>query len=791
MTFGVSLIEASYFYYIRKADSLRKRSEFIVLILVTFVFSYAISIGTTFNGILTPDFHNLTLGLTGVVVGGWLFVHWRKGWVWHRTPLDTVFILWVAAFGLSLAVNIESWRRIAIGLWYVSTYMGVWYLLCDVIGNGGVKRDILVDALMICGVVVLIFGYYQTRDWFTNTLPLITAGLIPVSLPRPVSTLGNPNALANFLVVLVPFALARFVAARQVVARVAMGGYAALALLLIFLTYSRGSWIGVGAGIAIWFVLVLAQHNMMSASAMIGWWRARGIGTKVVTAAATALILLSIVAAIVLFLRSFQESGRSTGMRTGIWNDALTVFSEKPLTGSGLFTFGRELSRLYSTPPNTPHSHAHDAVLHIAAELGLMGLVALGATLVAMFVFARRNWRDMDDRQRGTLAGAVGAVVAFGVHELTDIPATTPAVTLAGLLALAIMMMPVKPIALSSTWRRVGHPFAMAGLWVVLLITGLWSSQIYSAYGNILLYAIRSNDFRGAATQMQSVIEADPALVLYDKEQGLLWGLAANEGDREAAREGIAVYERLVVREPFYAVVWSNLASLYWQVGEQEKGVEAMRRAVELAPLSWQLAVNLGNYETALDHTVNAQAAYEQALELYPDISLITDLKAAVLRQSVLSVDNELSIPAQVVTLLDHGEVEQAQEVWAQNPQPKWAGSYIIDALLALAEDNRESAELVLAEAERVIVSKTDRAWVLLGWARLAAYDGETATMTEQLQAAQENLKKGVFEGDFVDGLSIAYAQFLRLGFPRQFLPQVYYPVDDPVLLHLLAGTQE
>jgi tetratricopeptide (TPR) repeat protein len=588
--------------------------------------------------------------------------------------------------------------------------------------------------------------------------------------------------------VLIPFALGRAVSARQAIGRIAMMVYTALAIGLVMLTFSRGGWIGMAAGIGTWFLLVLAQYNLLSVSGIKGWWSARGGLARVITLVVSGMVMVAALVTLALLLRSFSFSGRSTDLRTGIWIDAVTLFTEKPLTGSGLFTFGQGLSRLYSTPPNTPHSHAHNAPLLIAAELGIPGLIALTATLIVMGWGVRKHWREMDKRQRSTLAAAVGAVVGFGVHELTDIPAMSPAVALVGLLALAIMMMPPQPLPLTSAFRRLGHPAAMAVLWVVLLVTGLWSSRIYGQYVNMIDYALDTNDFRGAAEQMQAVIDADPVNI-YKKEQGLLWGLAANGGDQEAARAGIAVYQRFVEVDPDYAVVWTNLAALYWQVGEREQALAAMKRAVELSPLSWQFAVNLGNYETAMGNDDAAGQAYDEAVRLYPDIILMPGLEHLAGRQSVIRAEKPLSVMAQVVMLLDEEQVEHARTVWTETPQQGGAGKYVIDAVLALAEGDRDSAEAALILAEQVGISRVEQVWTQIGWARLERFDGDEAGAEELLAAARQSLQRGEFEGDFVDGLSIAYAHFLRLGFQRQFIPQVYYPVDDPVQLHLLETT--
>lgn len=760
-----------------------KRGDFIALIVVTLLFNYAIAIGTNFNGILNPDFHTLTLVLIGLTTATWLLLHWRRGWVWHRTPLDNVMLLWIAAFGLSLVANLEVWRRIGIGLWYVTAYIGVWYMLHDLIANNGLSRDTLVDGLLICGLVVLIFGFIQSRNWFTISLPLMVSRTLPFGLPRPVSTFGNANTLANFLVVLIPFALTRAISARLLFGRIVMGIYSLLALLLLFLTYSRGGWLGMAAGIFVWAVLLLAQRNMLSFKELAVWWGRQKSRSRIITLVAAMLSLGVALAVLTIFLSSLNAAGRTSDLRTYLYDTALTMFSEKPLTGHGLFTFGRGLVRLQSVPPTTPHSHAHNAPLHIAAEMGIVGLVALFATLSVMVWSAWRNWRDMSSRQRSLVSAAAGAVVAFAVHQLTDVPATTPAIVLAGLVALVLLLTPVNLIPLASQLRRISHSLLMAGLWIVLLISGLWSSQIYAQYINVLHYAVDTKDFRGAATQMQPVIAADPNLSLSYKEQGLLLGLAANEGDQQSAREGIAAYQQFLALDPDYAIVWANMAALQWQLDERDEAFKSMEQAVKLAPESWQLAVGLGLYADSLAKTDEAQAAYHQAVAVFPDSVLQPELEA------FRSDDLELTVPARVVLLLSEGKTGEAAQAWSVNPQPGSSSKYVIDALVALVQDDLSGAQTALTTAEEVAVSDTDWAWLYVGRARLAQFDGESDVADGELEMARQQLVRDPFDVDFVYGINIALAQFLRNGFSRTFLPQVYYPVDDPVLLYLIENT--
>jgi O-antigen ligase/tetratricopeptide (TPR) repeat protein len=762
---------------------LAKQSDFLARALVTIIFSYAVSVGATFNGIFDPALRSLTLAGLGLLVAAWLLVHWRRGWRWHRTPLDAVFLLWTASFALSLLANTDTWRRQAIGLWYVGLYIGMWYVLTDCLSNGGLIRRTLVDGLLIGGFVVLIFGYLQTYVFLSMQL----RGGLPLTLPRPVSTLGNANALGNFLVVLIPFALTACVSARAAFVKVLMGLYTLLALVLLFLSFSRGAWLGTAVGLVVWGVLWLAGHDLLGRHQLKTWWARKATLVRVgVVAGALAGLVVAALAGVI-FVRSLNETGRTTDLRTYIWEAAFSTFRQKPLTGYGLYTFGRNLVLYNSMPPENPHSHAHDAPLHIAAELGLVGLAALLITLIVIFRAARRNWREADARGRSMLTAAAGAVTAFAVHQLLDVPAMMPAIALCGLLALALLLTPFKPVPIQASWRRNALVAALVGLWAVLLGGAVWENQLYIRYVDALDKAAPPvSDYAGAADEIQTVIDADPALSFNYMQQGFLYGMAAEGGDKEAAWKGVAAYEHFVALEPNYASAWANLGGLYRQLDEWEKALAAMQRAARLAPKAWQLWANVGQYAAAMGDPKPSAEAYQQMVDVYPDAALYPELSSLPLPASA----KPLSTPALVVQQLEAGNTQEAADTWARDPQPPGVSTFVISELLSLAAGDRAGAADWLAKAEKITMLPTDQAWLHLGKARLARYDQDAALVEQEVQAARTALEQGPLDGDWEYGLSIGYAQFMRLAVPRQFLPQVYYPVDDPVLIHLINYTQ-
>jgi hypothetical protein len=112
--------------------------------------------------------------------------------------------------------------------------------------------------------------------------------------------------------------------------------------------------------------------------------------------------------------------------------------------------------------------------------------------------------------------------------------------------------------------------------------------------------------------------------------------------------------------------------------------------------------------------------------------------------------------------------------------------SEIMTVILELSGKRHDQAINAMAAAESLAQTSSDQAWLHLGRARLARFDGDEPTAQSELAAARQLLAYNPLDSDWNYGLSFAYAQFLQFAIPRQLLPQVYYPIDDPSLLRLL-----
>lgn len=720
---------------------------------------YTILSGATFDGILNAERRLQTVAILALVIGVWLWQ--RRRWRWHPTALDLPILLWCGAFVLSLLANAEAWRRISIGLWYMGLYILAWYALQDALANRALRRAWIVDALLVAGVPVVFVGFAQVQVALLAGLPL----------PRPVGTLGNPNTLAALLVVLIPLALGRLFMLRAPLLRVLLTVYALALVTLLALSFSRGGWLGGGVALTVWVILRFPLRR---------FWASLSRSRRVMLAAVLIIILL---AGTAVMFRTFSIGGRSLNVRTWIYDTAFQLVAEKPLTGSGLFTFGASLSRLNSLPPLEPHSHAHNLILHVATELGIVGLVALAFTAWRIF----RVLRQPGKRDPLAIMG-IAAFAGIAAHHMVDVPAMMPALALAALLVLALFITPTEA---SNTERIIPsyrwQPALLAVASLVLLASAIWSTFSYREYISALSDGIARDAYRDAATRVKHLAASDPALAVYAQQAGLLFGFAAEQGDTDAISEGIEQFRRYTALEPSYSSGWANLAALYSEAGETELAAETMQQAVSLAGESWSLNYRYGVYAEATGQPEAAHQAYEVAFAYNNTLMFLPEWESSPVRQSVWRSGDPLEAYPQTIRLLEQGDVEAARAAWAQGnyENADFSNVHVIYMWFALADEDRALAEARLQAARRVAIDANARAWVYLGEAYFSSSDfGQALTDAKAIR------ETSVTAADWALGANINYIQYLTLAIPRQFLPQIGYSEDDLILRYLLDNPE-
>ena len=123
------------------------------------------------------------------------------------------------------------------------------------------------------------------------------------------------------------------------------------------------------------------------------------------------------------------------------WADALRMFADYPLFGTGLGTFGALAPPLEGEEGPLAIVHAHNDYLEYLSELGLIGSLLLGGGVLLCLAISFRVWRTRKNPQvKGLALGGIVSVAAILVHSLTDFNLHIPANILLFSVILALTM---------------------------------------------------------------------------------------------------------------------------------------------------------------------------------------------------------------------------------------------------------------------------------------------------------------------------------------------------------------
>jgi hypothetical protein len=211
-----------------------------------------------------------------------------------------------------------------------------------------------------------------------------------------------------------------------------------------------------------------------------------------------------------------------------------------------------------------------------------------------------------------------------------------------------------------------------------------------------------------------------------------------------------------------------------------------MQRAAEIAPRIWTFPASIAPYAFAIGDAEREQAAYAQAAQTNPDLVLNwRGVQDEAIQAAIVGLDPVSDI-ARTLNLLARGQAEDARAFWLATSSAAGNASpvYVVSALVARANGDESAAAHLLEQARRAASGFADDAWL---YAAEFCLTNDAAARQRAFEAAQAALNIGPLAADWPLGANILYIQFLRLGIPRQFLPQVGYLDVEPTLYYLLS----
>ncbi|MBA6290433.1 O-antigen ligase [Colwellia sp. MB3u-4] len=235
------------------------------------------------------------------------------------------------------------------------------------------RQHILMAVCLFAALLMVHNGHvqqtaYQGAGWALGTY---SVGYINLG-ERRITYLGffnDPNDIGMFLVMNIPFAI-YFYKKSQAVSKILMFGVLATLFYGIYLTGSRGTMLGAGALIAVYFIVMNAGPKLFI----------------------TIVVLAPIAATVITSLQSNMDE--SADGRLEAWYAGVLMLLHNPIFGIGMGQFLEEHGLV-----------AHNSYIHVAAELGVPGYSLWGGALIFtaltgyLFVQDRISKKKLDDAE--------------------------------------------------------------------------------------------------------------------------------------------------------------------------------------------------------------------------------------------------------------------------------------------------------------------------------------------------------------------------------------------------------
>ncbi len=338
------------------------------------------------------------------------------------TGMTPIHLLVALFWGIAaIAAGLSPLKKIAfIGLGKLTLYLLFFAFMARVLRSPRVRAWVI-GVFLHVALVVSIYGLRQwffgadaTATWVDPTSP--TAQTV-----RVYSFFGNPNLLAAYLIPASAFSIAAFFAWRRLLPK-------ALAIVMIlvntsclFLTQSRGGWIGLVAMLLTFVVMLRYWWSPY----LPRFWRLSAL--PILFASMAGVVILGFI-----FVKPFQyrmmsivagSGDSSNAFRINVWKAAIAMIQDNPILGIG--PGDGVFKKIYPRYQQARFSalSAYSILLEIAVEMGFVGLTAF---LWFLFVTFHQGYvqlqrlRELPDRDAFWLMGAIALLAGMLGHGTVD-----------------------------------------------------------------------------------------------------------------------------------------------------------------------------------------------------------------------------------------------------------------------------------------------------------------------------------------------------------------------------------
>ncbi|MDB6130522.1 MAG: O-antigen polymerase, partial [Verrucomicrobiales bacterium] len=472
--------------------------------------------------------------------------------------------------------------------------------------------------LIVLATLVACYGIYQ----YASSSHQVFNYLKPLQYGRRASgNFINPNHLAGFLEMIIPFTFAWALSSRFHHATRLVLGYVGLVMCVgLVLTISRGGWVSCTVSMVLLLILL--------------------IGRKQSRISATLLLLLLLLFGGLLLDRSGVFSARasrdmqilkSDDVRFKFWKPAVEIWKRDPWLGNGPGHYDILFATYRPTDVQIRPEYVHNDYLNTLCDYGIIGLIII---LSGMAVFYYGLWKTWPFVQRqkegvsqkgsnraGLILGAGVGIFAILVHSFVDFNMHMP----------ANAMVVVAILALATTYQR----YATERVWTAapmkyLALMGIIAFCLYLVpHGlqtrkeqNFLLaakYLPFTSQERIAALKDAFAVESKNSVTAYDLGEAL-WkqSLGGYRGYEVLARESMEWSQKSVALNPHEAQAHIGVGLCLDWLDQHQAAAPYYMEGLKHDPNGYSAVAYAGYHEVQAENYPKAIEYFKRSLELKP-----------------------------------------------------------------------------------------------------------------------------------------------------------------------------
>ena len=265
------------------------------------------------------------------------------------------------------------------------------------------KFDLLLRYLMAVGTIVALIGIFQYVFGITGSAAWVDSDKFSDITIRVYSTLGNPNVLGEYLLIVIPFSFALVLTAKNLKSRLLSICAFGIMCLCMVLTFSRGGWLGLLFAAAFFLVILDRRFIILGIFGLIAMY----------------FVLPDTI--INRFTSIGDLSDGSTSYRVYIWMGTLAMLSDYWLCGIGPGNTAFNMVYPLYGYNTIAAPHSHNLFLQITCDCGVCGILIF---FIIIFVFYRivggAIKREKDRDSKIYQIAAFSAATGFFVQSMTD-----------------------------------------------------------------------------------------------------------------------------------------------------------------------------------------------------------------------------------------------------------------------------------------------------------------------------------------------------------------------------------